>query len=436
VRILHTSDWHLGRTLHGVDLHEHQQAFVDHLVALVAERSVDVVVVAGDVYDRAVPAVPSVRLLGRALAGLTEHATVVVTPGNHDSAVRLGFAAELMRPGLHLRASVDLLDDPVVVDDPDGPVAFYGLPYLDPDSVRRSLAPAGSDEPLPRSHAAVVGAAMQRVRDDLAGRPGTRSVVLAHAFVVAARAPGAGTEVDADVDADGDGGAEVDAGVDVEVDADADADAARSDGPDVLSAPERSESERDIRVGGVDSVPSIAFEGVDYVALGHLHGAQRVGASGRLRYSGSPLAFSFGERHQVKSSTIVDLAADGSVSVELVPAPVPRRLAEVTDTLDALLDGRHDDLRDAWLRVFVTDPVHPERLYARVAEHFPHALAIHHTPVGAVDAPRLAAVTAESDPIEVTADFVAFASGGAPSEAELAVVRSAYEAARASETSE
>ncbi len=408
VRILHTSDWHLGRTLHGVDLHEHQQAFVDHLVRIVADRSIDVVVVAGDVYDRAVPAVPSVRLLGRALAGLTEHATVIVTPGNHDSAVRLGFAAELMRPGLHLRASVDLLDEPVVVDDPDGPVAFYGLPYLDPDSVRRSLAPGGADEPLARSHAAVVGAAMQRVRDDLAGRPGTRSVVVAHAFVVA------GPAADREAEIPGGGGVDVEDG----------------------TSPERSESERDIRVGGVDSVPATAFDGVDYVALGHLHGAQRVGSSGRLRYSGSPLAFSFGERNQVKSSTIVELAADGSVSIDLVPAPVPRRLAEVTDTLDALLDGRHDDLRDAWLRVFVTDPVHPERLYTRVAEHFPHALAIHHTPVGAVDAPALAAVTAESDPIEVAADFVAFASGGAASETELAVVRGAYEAARASETSE
>lgn len=408
VRILHTSDWHLGRTLHGVDLHEHQQAFVDHLVRIVADRSIDVVVVAGDVYDRAVPAVPSVRLLGRALAGLTEHATVIVTPGNHDSAVRLGFAAELMRPGLHLRASVDLLDEPVVVDDPDGPVAFYGLPYLDPDSVRRSLAPGGADEPLARSHAAVVGAAMQRVRDDLAGRPGTRSVVVAHAFVVA------GPAADREAEIPGGGGVDVEDG----------------------TSPERSESERDIRVGGVDSVPATAFDGVDYVALGHLHGAQRVGSSGRLRYSGSPLAFSFGERNQVKSSTIVELAADGSVSINLVPAPVPRRLAEVTDTLDALLDGRHDDLRDAWLRVFVTDPVHPERLYTRVAEHFPHALAIHHTPVGAVDAPALAAVTAESDPIEVAADFVAFASGGAASETELAVVRGAYEAARASETSE
>ncbi|KQO45372.1 MULTISPECIES: exonuclease SbcCD subunit D C-terminal domain-containing protein [unclassified Frigoribacterium] len=409
MRILHTSDWHLGRTLHGVDLHDHQQAFVDHLVGLVADRSIDVVVVAGDVYDRAVPAVPSVRLLGRALARLTEHATVIVTPGNHDSAVRLGFAAELMRPGLHLRASVDLLDEPVVVDDPDGPVAFYGLPYLDPDSVRRSLATAGVDEPLARSHAAVMGAAMQRVRADLARRPGTRSVVVAHAFVVAG--PAADREAEAAV-----GGG----GVDVEVG----------------TAPERSESERDIRVGGVDSVPSTVFDGVDYVALGHLHGAQRVGPSGRLRYSGSPLAFSFGERNQVKSSTIVELAADGSVSVDLVPAPVPRRLAEVTDTLDALLDGRHDDLRDAWLRVFVTDPVHPERLYTRVAEHFPHALAIHHTPVGAVEAPALAAVTSESDPIEVAADFVAFASGGAASETELAVVRGAYEAARASEASE
>ncbi|OII25385.1 exonuclease SbcCD subunit D C-terminal domain-containing protein [Frigoribacterium sp. MCBA15_019] len=408
MRILHTSDWHLGRTLHGVDLHEHQQAFVDHLVRIVADRSIDVVVVAGDVYDRAVPAVPSVRLLGRALAGLTEHATVIVTPGNHDSAVRLGFAAELMRPGLHLRASVDLLDEPVVVDDPDGPVAFYGLPYLDPDSVRRSLAPGGADEPLARSHAAVVGAAMQRVRDDLAGRPGTRSVVVAHAFVVA------GPAADREAEIPGGGGVDVEDG----------------------TSPERSESERDIRVGGVDSVPATAFDGVDYVALGHLHGAQRVGSSGRLRYSGSPLAFSFGERNQVKSSTIVELAADGSVSIDLVPAPVPRRLAEVTDTLDALLDGRHDDLRDAWLRVFVTDPVHPERLYTRVAEHFPHALAIHHTPVGAVDAPALAAVTAESDPIEVAADFVAFASGGAASETELAVVRGAYEAARASETSE
>jgi len=426
VRILHTSDWHLGRTLHGVDLLEHQAAFVDHLVELVVERSVDVVVVAGDVYDRAVPSVPSVRLLGRALRRLSEHAVVVVTPGNHDSAVRLGFAAELMRPGLHVLASVERLAEPVVVHDEHGPVAFYGLPYLEPDTARHTLAepPAapgstrasasagptdpsagptdpsagearvGPDapppvrEPLARSHEAVVSAALRRVRGDLAARPGTRSVVVAHAFVS--------------------GGAV-------------------------------SDSERDIRVGGVDSVPSGVFAGVDYVALGHLHGAQRVGPARDvrpvLRYSGSPLAFSFGEVGHVKSTALVDLAADGSVEVELVPTPVPRRLAEVTDTLEHLLDGRHDHLVDAWLRVSVTDPVHPDRLYARVKERFPHALVVLHTPVGAVDQPRLRVVTAETDPVEVAADFVAFASGGPASEPELAALRHAYEQARASEAS-
>jgi exonuclease SbcD len=408
VRILHTSDWHLGRTLHGVDLLEHQAAFVDHLVSLVAERDVDVVVVAGDVYDRAVPSVPSVRLLGSALRRLSEHAVVIVTPGNHDSAVRLGFAAELMRPGLHVLASVETLDRPVVVADEHGPVAFYGLPYLDPDTVRHTLAlgagagagedsgpgagadagPAAERPPLPRSHEAVVAAAMDRVRADLASRPGTRSVVVAHAFV---------------------------------------------------SGGEASESERDIRVGGVDSVPSAVLDGVDYVALGHLHGAQRIGASRGerpvIRYSGSPVAFSFGELGHVKSTALVDLDGVGGATVELVPTPVPRRLAEVTDTLEHLLDGRHDGLRDAWLRVHVTDPVHPERLYSRVKAHFPHALVVLHEPVGAVDAPALRLVTAETDPLEVAADFVAFASGGVATDAELAAVRHAYETARSAEES-
>jgi exonuclease SbcD len=402
VRILHTSDWHLGRTLHGVDLLEHQAAFVDHLVELVVARGVDVVVVAGDVYDRAVPSVPSVRLLGSALRRLSEHTVVVVTPGNHDSAVRLGFAAELMRPGLHVLASVEALDEPVVVDDEHGPVAFYGLPYLDPDTVRHTLAPPvhdgahddgddGADPerpPLPRSHEAVVFAAMDRVRADLATRPGTRSVVVAHAFV---------------------------------------------------SGGEASESERDIRVGGVDSVPSAVLDGVDYVALGHLHGAQRIGASRGerpvVRYSGSPVAFSFGELGHVKSTALVDLDAEGGATVELVPAPVPRRLAEVTDTLEHLLDGRHDGLRDAWLRVHVIDPVHPERLYSRVKQHFPHALVVLHEPVGAMDAPALRLVTAETDPLEVAADFVAFASGAAATDTELSVVRHAYESARSDEES-
>jgi len=383
LRILHTSDWHLGRTLHGVDLLEHQRAHLDHLVDVVRDREVDVLVVAGDVYDRAVPSVPTVRLLSEALGRLSEWATVIVTPGNHDSAVRLGFGAGLMRDGVHLLASVDAIASPVVVHDGAGPVAFYGLPYLDPDSVRGMLSP--TDEPLARSHEAVTGAALDRVRADLEARPGTRSVVVAHAFVVGGNP---------------------------------------------------SESERDIRVGGVDSVPSAAFAGFDYVALGHLHGAQSVGSGVPvIRYSGSPLAFSFGEKNQVKSTALVELRADGSVEVELIPAPVPRRLAEVTGDLVSLVGGEFDDLRDAWLRVFVTDPVHPANLHALIRDYFPHTLAIQHTPRDGAAVSARGIVGVEADPVEVATEFVAFATGAAATETEVHVLRSAYEMALARETS-
>ncbi|WP_022903034.1 exonuclease SbcCD subunit D C-terminal domain-containing protein, partial [Curtobacterium sp. B8] len=234
------------------------------------------------------------------------------------------------------------------------------------------------DEPLARSHQAVVGAATDRIRADLAGRPGTRSVVVAHAFV---------------------GGAQP------------------------------SDSEQDIRVGGVDMVARSAFDGFDYVALGHLHGPQRVGDGDRVRYAGSPLAFSFGERHQAKSVTLVDLAADGTVAVELLPAPVPRRLVDVRAAIASIESGDFAADADAWVRVAVTDTVHPERMYARVKDHLPHALAITHEPADAVARPAARAVTATSDPVEVAADFVAFATGALPDDDDRAVLTEAYEAA-------
>lgn len=404
MRMLHTSDWHLGRTLHGVDLLGHQAAFLDHLVELVRAESVDAVVVAGDVYDRAVPPVEAVALLADALRRLSETAAVVVTPGNHDSAIRLGFGAELMRPGVHLRARVADVGVPVVLRDEHGPVAVHALPYLDPDAVRTALADDG--EPLARSHEAVVGAAMARVRRDLTARAGAasgvsgervRSVVLAHAFVIGGLA---------------------------------------------------SESERDIRVGGVDAVPAGVFAGVDYVALGHLHGPQEisfpvpddVGPDGAvrppvLRYSGSPLAYSFSELRHRKSSVLVELGPDGVVGTSLVPAPVPRRLAEVTGTLGDLLGAAGDGHEDDWLRAVVTDPVRPPELHARLKARFPHLLVTEHRPPAGTARTRAAVVTAAQDPVDVAAQFVEHVTGAAPSVEELAVLRAAYESVLAAERS-
>ncbi|MGN8244465.1 exonuclease SbcCD subunit D [Cellulomonas soli] len=401
MRLIHTSDWHLGRTLHGVDLLEHQAAYLDHLVELARAERVDAVVVAGDVFDRAIPPVEAVTLLSDVLARLAESTTVVVTSGNHDSATRLGFGAALMRERVRVRTRVAGLAEPVVLHGAgsargaDGDVLVYGVPYLDPDFARQELAEPDA-APLRRSHEAVVAAAVRRIRADVEGRTGSaagasggaapRTVVAAHAFVV--------------------GGAV-------------------------------SESERDIRVGGVDQVPAGVFAGLDYVALGHLHGPQRVsGPDGTvLRYSGSPLAYSFSEQHHAKSSVLVDLSG-AEVRTETVAAPVPRRLADLTGSLEELLGAAGEPHVRDWLRVTVTDPHRPQDLFRRVRDRFPHALVVQHRAAGGAEGPvRAATVTAAHDPLEVAADFVAHVTGAAPTPDELAVLRRAYESVAASERS-
>src|SRR5690349_15022830 len=164
---------------------EHQAAYVDHLLQAVESESVDLVVVSGDIYDRALPPVDAVRLANETFTRLSRsRAKVVVTSGNHDSAQRLGFGAELIdAAGVFIRTRTDSVGHPVMLADEHGPVAVYGLTYLDPDHLREPWA-------LPaRSHEAALGEAMHRVRSDLAGRSaGTRSVVMAHAFVAGAGA--------------------------------------------------------------------------------------------------------------------------------------------------------------------------------------------------------------------------------------------------------
>ena len=213
--------------------------------------------VAGDVYDRAVPPTDAVAVLDEALAAFARaNVDVVLISGNHDSAVRLGFGGALAQhAGIHLRTDLSALTNPVVLDD----VAIYGIPYLLPDAVLTDL---GAE----RSHTSVLTAAAQRIRADAAARGLDRVVVLAHAFVT--------------------GCAE-------------------------------SESERDIRIGGIGDVPASVFAGFTYTALGHLHGAQQVAPN--VRYAGSPLPFSFSERNHHKSVALVEVADDGAVAVELRP---------------------------------------------------------------------------------------------------------------------
>lgn len=161
MRLLHTSDWHVGRTFHGTDLLADQDAVLRHLAELVEQLSVDVVLVAGDVYDRAVPSAEAVRVATAALRRLREAgAQLVITSGNHDSAARLGAFADFAEAGgLHLRTTVDAIDRPVLLEDEHGPVALYGIPYLEPDPARHALG-----VPEAKGHTGVLTEAMRRVK--------------------------------------------------------------------------------------------------------------------------------------------------------------------------------------------------------------------------------------------------------------------------------
>jgi exonuclease SbcD len=358
VRILHTSDWHLGRSFHREGLLGAQACFVDHLVDTVRSERVDLVLVSGDVYDRALPPVDAVALAAEALRRLADQRVrVVLISGNHDSAQRLGFAADLIdSAGIHLRTDPSGVGAPILLRDDDGPVAVYGIPYSEPDLVRDRW------ELSDRSHATAMTAAMARVGTDLRARPpGTRSVVLAHAFVT--------------------GGA-------------------------------ASDSERDISVGGLAHVPAEVFAGIDYVALGHLHGRQTM--TSRVRYSGSPIAYSFSEASHTKGCWLIDLMPSGLRSAEFVPAPVPRRLGKLRGRLDELLtDQSHAGLEDRWLQITLTDPVRPRAPMERLRARFPQTLVLAFEPDGGQQTATrsvAARATRRSDSA-VARDFVADVRG-------------------------
>jgi exonuclease SbcD len=358
MRLLHTSDWHVGRSLHGTDLLREQEAVLSGLARVVADEGVDVVLVAGDVYDRAVPSADAQAVLDRVVGRLRRAgAEVVLTPGNHDSARRLGtFSGLLAAAGLHVRTTTAELDEPVLLGDEHGEVAVYCLPYLEPEIARDELGLTGA-----RSHEAVLAAAMERVRADLFLRPGTRSVVLAHAFV------GGGMP---------------------------------------------SESERDIAVGGVDRVPVPVFDGVDYVALGHLHRPQTL--TERLRYSGSPLAYSFGEAGQQKQVWLVDLDATGLAGVRAVPLPVPRELVVLTGTLDELLaDPAHAGAEEAFVSARLNDAVRPTDPMRRLQARFPYCAHLEWTGSGRVaDGRSYTERLAGRGDLDVVGEFVTHVRGG------------------------
>lgn len=374
MRFLHTSDWHLGRTFHGVDLLDDQRRALAEVAAVVSAESVDVVVVAGDVYDRSVPSADAVAVYDDALRAIrTAGARIVVTSGNHDSPTRLGVGSSFAEAGgLHLRTSCAAIDQPVVLSDEHGEVALYGIPYLEPDAARTHL-----DVPEARTHQDVLTAAMDRVRTHLDAHP-RRSVVVAHAFVVGGESTG---------------------------------------------------SERSISVGGVETVAGSTFSGVDYVALGHLHAPQVV-ADG-IRYSGSVLPYSFGERSHRKAVWIVDIDAQGLADVRRHDLPVVRELVALRgDLADLLADAAHSVHETAYVSAELTDRVRPVDAMRRLRTRFPHAVHVEWIrPEASATGDYRSRVHGRTDP-EIVRAFLDDVRS-APTDAESALVTEALRAVTA-----
>ncbi|MEL7566043.1 MAG: exonuclease SbcCD subunit D [Dehalobacterium sp.] len=302
MRIIHTSDWHLGRLFHGVNLLEDQAYILENFVYLVKESKPEVILISGDVYDRSLPPAEAVSLLGEILTRicLEYKVPVIIIAGNHDNPERLSFAQEILSgQGVYI---VGLFNDffrPIIMEDQYGPVYFCPIPYCEPAFARNYL----QDENI-RDHDGAMAALTNKIVSNIP--EGRRRVGLAHALVV--------------------GG-------------------------------EESESERPLTVvGGAGAVDVDLFKCFHYTALGHLHRPQGM-ESGTVRYAGSLLKYSFSEVDQPKSVTFIELDSIGQVTdLEEITLGCRRDMRIIDGNLAELLQGSRDGLnKEDYIKVILKD---------------------------------------------------------------------------------
>ncbi|HCE2430346.1 TPA: exonuclease SbcCD subunit D [Vibrio parahaemolyticus] len=300
MKFIHTSDWHLGRQFHNVSLLEDQQAVLEQLIQYIENNPVDAVIVAGDVYDRSVPPTIAIELLNRVVKRICGelNTPMILISGNHDGAERLGFGSEQMkRSGLHIISNFEDMLTPVVIETKAaGHVAFYGMPYNDPEQVRYVYK-----EPV-STHDEAHKLLAEKITEQFQSEH--RNILISHCFV--------------------DGAIE-------------------------------SESERPLSIGGSDRVSHEHFLNFDYVALGHLHQPQKKGEE-YIRYSGSLMKYSFGEQNQKKGFTLVEIGKDGFIVAEHIELTAPHEMRIVEGELEQILEwGKTDPKNEDYLLVRLMD---------------------------------------------------------------------------------
>ena len=299
MKILHTSDWHIGRQFHGISLLDDQRHVLDQIIEHIKNESVDAVIIAGDIYDRSVPPANAVSLLDDVLNTICSElgVPVVLIPGNHDGAERLRFGSkQLSQAGLHIIGELNQITHPVMLSKAGCEVSFYGIPYNDPETVRNHFGADVSSHD--EAHQFLVEQ-INTVKLD-----GAINVLISHCFIDGA---------------------------------------------------EESDSERPLSIGGADRVGFQSVTGFDYVALGHLHNPQYKGED-HIRYSGSILKYSFSEQRQQKGVTLIEMHNTGLQSIKCLPLKPLRDMRILEGDLESLLEqGRFDPNNKDYLLIRLTD---------------------------------------------------------------------------------
>jgi exonuclease SbcD len=320
MKILHTADWHLGRSLGAFDLLEFQRQSLDSLIDIAKDEKPDAIVIAGDLYDRSIPSEAAMATFQQAIVALREIAPVIAIAGNHDGAGRVGHFACLLRDrGIHLAATEYGELPKVVLADRHGEVHFHLMPFALPHEIRHALSSRDDASPI-TSHQTAIAARLATVERTT----GARHVLVGHLFTQA------GDEI------------------------------------------QESESERDISVGGSSAVLPSTFDGFNYVALGHLHKPHDV-VAGRIRYAGSLGRYSFSEETHEKSASIVELDPSGLASIRTVPLRQAMDMRTLRGLFaDVLRSAASDTAKEStFVRVELLDPIPQFEAFRRLAEQYP-----------------------------------------------------------------
>jgi len=322
MKIFHTADWHLGKLVQGVYMTEDQAFILDQFIAAIKEEKPDAVIIAGDLYDRAVPPTEAVQLLTRVLDEIVlELETPVLSiAGNHDSPSRLDFGSKIMtEKGLHIVGQFEKNHSPVILHDTYGEVHFHLIPYCDPSVVRYTL----QDDSI-KTHDDATKQIIANIKKTMDKK--ARHVYVGHAFVTAFGEKEANT----------------------------------------------SESERPLSIGGAEHVNAVHFADFHYTALGHLHKAHYV-KDETIRYAGSPLKYSISEEKHQKGYYIVELDEKGNAHIEKHTLTARRNMRTVEAKIEELL---HMPVNEDYVHVKLMDESPVLSPMEKVRSVFPNAMHV------------------------------------------------------------